>query len=129
MNPEASPKKLFTTFTIINIILFIGAIVACFYFFYFKKDFNFIVETSCDITKEECFVRDCTNPDNCPPNGLEEFKRYSLSAKDFKYCKLQDCSGVCGDGTIECRSIECNENEDTGEFCINEYLDTVYKTN
>jgi hypothetical protein len=117
MNPEASPKKLFTTFTTINIILFIGAIVACFYFFYIKKDFDFIVETSCDITKEECFMRDCTNPDDCPPNGLEEFKRYSLNAKDFKYCDNEDCLIACESNKIECESIPCIEDPLMGESC------------
>lgn len=45
-------------------------IATSFYFFYFKKDYDFIVETSCDNTKEDCFYRDCSIDGECPPNNL-----------------------------------------------------------
>lgn len=111
------PKKILTPFTIVNIIFFISTILSCFYFFYIKKDFNFIVETTCNKTMEECFVRDCTNPDDCPPNGLEEFKRYSLNANDFKYCKNEDCLNACENKQIPCENISCVEDPEIGESC------------
>lgn len=116
-NPEVKPKKLLTPFTILNIILFFAVIINSFYFFYFKKDFNFIVETACDTTVEQCIIRDCTNPDDCPPNGLQEFKRYTLNANDFKYCTNEDCKLACESNQIQCEIIPCEENEEYGETC------------
>ena len=93
------------------------AIFVSFYFFYFKKDYDFIVEVACDPSQEVCFQRDCTNPDDCPPNELSDFKRYSLNAGDFKMCENEDCTTVCESGTIECEPIECEEDEEMGESC------------
>ena len=93
------------------------AVASSFYFFYFKKDFDFIIEAPCDRTKEQCFIRDCTDPDACPPNGLSDFKRYDLKASDFQYCKDEDCSSVCESGQIECTPIACSEDVDMGESC------------
>lgn len=117
MTEEQKPKKLLTPFAIINSLLFLFVIFICFYFFYIKKDFDFIIETSCDINKEQCFIRDCTNPDDCPPNGLEEFKRYTLNANDFKYCENEDCLDVCENQQINCNLIQCKEDEEYGETC------------
>ena len=93
------------------------AILSSFYFFYYKKNFDFLIEVPCDITKEQCFQRDCTNPDNCPPNELSDFKRYSLKARDFKYCKDEDCTSVCESGEVKCTLIACKDNLDAGESC------------
>jgi len=92
-----------------------------FYFFYFKKDYDFIVETSCDSTKEECFSRDCTNPDNCPPNQLSTFKRYTLKASDFQYCENEDCKIACESGSIKCERISCVIDEGLGEICVDDF--------
>lgn len=93
------------------------AIAVSFYFFYYKKDYKFIVEVACDTTKETCFQRDCTNPDDCPPNGLSDFKRYSLNAGDFSKCENEDCTNACETGTIKCKPIECTVDEILGESC------------
>ena len=92
-------------------------IAASFYFLYIKKDYEFIVEVSCDPTKETCIQRDCSNPDNCPPNGLSDFKRYSLNAGDFESCKNEDCTEACETGSIKCTQIECVEDLTAGESC------------
>lgn len=117
---EDKPKKLFTTFTIINIILFLGVMINSFYFFYIKKDFDFIVEATCDTSVEQCFQRDCTNPDDCPPNGLSDFKKYTLNANDFKYCPNEDCTTACESRQIQCRKVICEEDMDMGESCSGE---------
>ena len=118
MNEEKEkPKKFLTLLTIINILLFLSAIGSSFYFFYIKKDFDFIVEVPCDTNKEQCIQRDCTNPDDCPPNRLSDFKRYTLSAKDFQYCQNEDCTIACESGTIQCEQEKCMENLETGESC------------
>lgn len=93
------------------------AILVSFYFFYYKKDYNFIVEVPCDVLKEQCFQRDCSNPDDCPPNGLSSFKRYNLRAMDFKMCENEDCAKACESGTIKCEPVECVEDLETGETC------------
>ena len=92
-------------------------VVATFYFFYYKKDYDFIVEVACDTSKETCFQRDCSNPDDCPPNGLSDFKRYSLQAADFAMCENEDCASICETGSIKCEPIECSEDETIGESC------------
>jgi len=93
------------------------AIFCAFYFFYYKKDYDFVVEVTCDASKETCFQRDCSNPDDCPPNELFNFKRYSLKASDFKMCENEDCANVCESGVIKCEPVECTENLDVGESC------------
>ena len=93
------------------------SIVVSFYFFYFKKNYDFIVEVACDPSKEECFERDCSNPDNCPPNELSNFKRYTLNANDFKMCANEDCAKACTTGIIKCEQVACEANSELGESC------------
>lgn len=93
-------------------------IVVSFYFFYFKKDYDFIVETACDPTAEECFHRDCTNSSDCPPNGLSDFKRYSLSANNYEMCINEDCTLFCESEESKCENIQCVEDQELGESCI-----------
>ncbi len=95
----------------------LAVIASAFYFFYYQKNYDFIVEVACDSATETCFQRDCSNPDDCPPNGLSDFKRYSLSAGDFKMCESEDCTNACESGTIKCEQIECTEDEIMGETC------------
>ncbi len=104
---------------------FLWLIIACclvvifvsFYFFYYKKDYQFVVEVACDATKEICFQRDCSNPDDCPPNGLSDFKRYSLNAGDFRKCENENCLSACENGAIKCEPVPCTEDLNTGESC------------
>lgn len=114
--PEGEAKKSNWFLWLIGISCLI-AIVCSFYFFYYKKDYNFIVEVACDTSKETCFQRDCSNPDDCPPNGLSDFKRYSLNAGDFKMCENEDCTKACESGTIKCNPVACVENTEVGESC------------
>ncbi len=93
------------------------AIAACFYFYYFKKDYEFVVEVACDTTKETCIQRDCTNEDNCPPNQLSDFKRYNINAGDFDACTNENCAQACEEKIIPCKPIECVEDFTAGESC------------
>lgn len=119
-NELEKPKKFFTLFTIVNVFVFLLVIFASVYFLYFKKNFQFMVETSCDKDREQCFERDCTNPDDCPPNGLTSFKRYSIKASDFKYCGNEDCTVACETQLIKCAEIKCIKDSETGweELCF-----------
>ncbi len=121
---EPQTAKASNTFLITSLLLCsLATIAVSFYFFYYKKDYEFIVEVPCDISIEGCFQRDCSNPDDCPPNGFSDFKRYSLNAADFSYCKDEDCSKACQGGQIQCTLIECEENIEAGESCS--YLPTI----
>ncbi len=114
--PEGEDKKSSWFLWLICISCLI-AIFSAFYFFYYKKDYDFIVEVACDTSKETCFQRDCSNPEDCPPNGLSDFKRYSLNAGDFKMCENEDCANACETGIIKCKPVECVENLEAGESC------------
>lgn len=116
--PEGDEKERFNIFSILIVGLFVITALSNFYFFYFQKDYDFIVETACDPTKEKCFERDCSNPDDCPPNELSNFKRYVLKANDFQYCENEDCENACGSGTIKCEQVGCSEDEYLGEYCV-----------
>jgi len=96
----------------------LAVILGAFYFFYYQKNYDFIVEVACDSTIEECTQRDCTNPDDCPPNGLSDFKRYTVNAGDFEKCENEDCAVACESGIIECELQQCEEDPDYGEYCI-----------
>lgn len=102
----------------IVVILCLAVIAVSFYQFFFKKNYEFIVEIACDPKVEECFTRDCSEPDLCPLNNLTEFKRYSLNANDFKSCENEDCAKACTEGQIECVQLECVEDPESGEYCI-----------
>jgi hypothetical protein len=110
-------KKSHNIFLYVLLLGCLVAIATSFYFFYYKKDYNFVVEVSCDPTKEICFQRDCSDPTNCPPNELSDFKRYTLNAGDFKMCENEDCTNACATGTIKCTPVACTENLDAGESC------------
>src|SRR3989339_642281 len=114
--PEGEDKKNSWFLWLVGLSCLV-AIFSAFYFFYYKKDYDFIVEVACDTAKGVCFQRDCSNPDNCPPNGLSDFKRYSLNARDFKMCENEDCAIACETGIIKCEPIECAKDLTTGESC------------
>ncbi len=94
------------------------AIATSFYFFYYKKAYDFIVEVACNPTQEECFHRDCSIDGNCPSNNLSDFKRYSLSANDFKMCENEDCTYSCENNVIPCEQVACTEDDSVGETCV-----------
>ena len=110
-------RNIFLRFVILGCI---SAIFLSFYFFYFDKSYNFIVEVSCNPSHGTCFQRDCTIDGNCPPNNLSTFKRYSLSANDFKSCANEDCTNACESGAKKCKPIACTENLDIGETCTSD---------
>lgn len=81
------------------------------YKFLIRKDYNFSVETECNPDTENCFYRDCTNPDDCPPNGLENYRLFNISATDFKKCTTESCN-ECKTGELMCQEIVCGEDEE-----------------
>ncbi|MDD5152448.1 MAG: hypothetical protein PHS95_00380 [Candidatus Pacebacteria bacterium] len=78
-----------------------------FYKYYYTKDYNYLIEVECDPALDNCFYRDCTNPDDCPPGGLSVYKKYYIKAYDFTKCSDNSCGEKCSGGTIKCEPIEC----------------------
>lgn len=113
--PEEDKKH--NWFITLMILCVVAVIAWSFYVFFFQKNYDFIVETDCDPLKEVCLQRDCSNPEDCPPNELVIFKRYSLNANDFQSCENEDCTEACLSGAIECELLECVEDPDYGETC------------
>jgi hypothetical protein len=102
-------------------ILFLVALVApvfsSFYKYYFTQNYDYLVEAECNPEIEICYIRDCSNPDDCPPNGYEEYKQYYLKAYDFKKCSDNSCKTECENDAIDCEEIVCGEFEE--DICSN----------
>lgn len=95
------------------------AIGVSFYNFYFKKNYDFIVETPCDTESEICFYRDCeNNPDICPPNELSYYNQFTIRARDFKYCKDENCKDACKSGEIKCVETMCTGTDIEDGMCV-----------
>ena len=115
MPKEATKHNIFLYVLLIGVII---SITSSFYFFYFKKDFNFIIETKCNPETETCFYRNCTNPDNCPPNKFSYYNTYIVRARDFKACGMsEDCLNACTTGSIPCLKTKCTKSDTTEEIC------------
>lgn len=80
-------------------VVFVGI-----YKFYITKNYNFVVETSCNPETEDCERRNC-DLEECPPNGFENFKTYEIPATEFKNCENEDCADFCRNSDI-CTPVE-----------------------
>jgi hypothetical protein len=95
------------------------AISSSFYFFYYKKSYDFIVETSCNPETEICFFRECINIDDCPPNNYSYYSEYTLGARDFRTCgEEEDCTLACKTGLINCTKTECTDDDINDGICV-----------
>lgn len=86
----------------------VGAIAVSFYHYFYKKNYDYLVESACDPTVEVCFIRDCNEADACPPNGLAIYKQYQIRASDFKGCTDNSCLHECESGAVKCVPIACD---------------------
>lgn len=89
----------------------LAAVIFCAYRYLYVKEYYFIVEADCDSSKELCYMRSCDQGE-CPPNGLSEYKRYSINAADFAKCTDNSCQRECQSGSISCLEIACDANVD-----------------
>ena len=48
----------------------------------------------CDPTSQTCFSRDCSEGD-CPPNNLENYRQFTIRARDFSRCSDNSCLKEC----------------------------------
>ena len=77
--------------------------------YYFAKSYDYLVEVACDPQVEICFFRDCSLPDECPPNGISDYKKLYVKAYDFNKCSDNSCEEECASGLIKCTSVECGQ--------------------
>ncbi len=101
-------NKIFLSVLMLSVVV---VVVAAGYKFLWLKDYNFIVEAECDPTSENCFHRDCSNAEDCPPNGLENYRLFEVPASDFPKCMDSSCARECSKKSISCQEIDCGETE------------------
>lgn len=121
MSEKENTSNYFIFILLVGVII---SIIVSFYMFFYKKNYDFLVETRCDTGTEKCFYRDCKNNlDLCPPNGLSYYGKYTIKAKDFKFCQNEDCTEACKNGSIKCLKTECSKDNTDGDICT-EPIDT-----
>jgi hypothetical protein len=101
--------KIFLWILVLSVVVVITATA---YKFLFVKDYNFVVEAPCDPAVSTCFVRDCSNLDDCPPNGLSDYKVFNVKALDFEKCADNSCLNECLSSQIPCEEIKCGDSEE-----------------
>ena len=82
-------------------------IVCSFNKYWLQEDYTFLVEGTCDPRESVCYSRDCSNADDCPPNGFSTYKVYSLPATHFSSCSDNACTNLCNDTDPMCVEIPC----------------------
>lgn len=85
--------------------------------FLVQKNYNFTLEAECDMAERSCFVRDCSSGE-CPPNELETYRIFEVTASDFNSCSQSDCLDECMSGVIQCIEVKCDS--DAGDICTEE---------
>ena len=86
------------------------AIVFSFYKYLWTKNYLFLVEAPCNQQTMECYVRDC-DEEECPPNGLSEYRLFSVPADVFRSCTDNSCWNVCAAGS-SCEEILCTTQDE-----------------
>jgi len=109
-----SDKSFLTTISLLVIL----TILSTAYIFLVRKDYDFIIEAPCDPALDTCFSRDCSD-DECPPNGLELYRVFSVRAADFPTCSDNSCLQECMQGSIACTETVCGESDE--DICAESY--------
>lgn len=104
------PNYVTRTIFILVVALVLAAVVNNFYIFYIQKNYEFIVESPCNLTAESCFIRSCGD-EECPPNELSHYRMFAIKARDFGKCRDNSCFSECSSGLIECKEIMCSEDD------------------
>jgi hypothetical protein len=92
-------------------LLIVVSLLATAYVFLVRMDYNFIVEIPCDSAEQLCYYRDCSAQE-CPVNGRETYRLFSVRAADHERCTDDACIQECSKGTIACVEIICGESPD-----------------
>lgn len=108
---KINSNTLFMSLFAITLLLVIGS---SFYKYYYLKNYDYIIEASCNPELENCFFRDCeNNEDECLPNNYSYYKQFFIKASDFPKCSDNSCAEQCASNTIQCIIIECDDTVDT----------------
>lgn len=107
-----SKKSLDKALIFVFTLSFLFVIGTVFYRYIYTKNYDYLIEASCDPLVENCFFRDCTNTDDCPPNELSIYKQWTIKAYDFPKCADNSCKSECESGQIACISIPCGDSKD-----------------
>lgn len=99
------------TFWLVLIIVLLIPVASNFYKYYYSKNYYFLIEAECDSSKENCYLRDCSITDECPPNGYSTYKQYYVKAFDFLNCADNSCSIECKEKIITCLEIPCGDSD------------------
>ncbi len=102
----------FLTLAFVLLALPVGS---SYYKYYYTANYDYLIEAECDASIEKCFSRDCTDPDQCPPNGLSSYKQFYVKAYDFHKCSDNSCKKECNSSIIECIPILCGDS--TEDVC------------
>lgn len=109
MKIEMSTKVLLSIITLSVIV----TILVTGYKFLWEKDYNFVVEASCNPEVNNCFYRDCSIEGDCPPNNFSNYRIYEIHASEFSKCSNNSCERECESGVINCSERLCSvENGD-----------------
>lgn len=114
---RVTKTQLLTVFVIISVFL---VFLTSFVKYVFAKDYLFYIESSCDVTTQVCYVRDCE--DYCPPNGISIYSAFYIKASEFPLCTTNSCANICTNESTayKCESIECDSTN--GDACSDESL-------
>ena len=100
-------------FLIILGIAVLVSIGATAYKFLYINDYTVSLEAVCDSVTETCFYRNCQDGETyCPPNELEYYRIFEVSAHDFKQCADNSCLAEGTSSSIVCEEIVCGESEE-----------------
>jgi len=99
-------------FLLILVLSVLAVATATTYKFLLEKNYNFVVEAPCDSSTNACFIRSCFNSDDCPPNGLENYRIFNVKASDFEKCTNNSCLNECLSGKISCKETKCGNSEE-----------------
>ncbi len=94
--------------TFVLCMAIIAPIGSNFYKYYVTKNYDYLIEAECDPSSEICASRDCSN-EECPPNGLDNYKSFYVKSYDFQKCTYNSCADECRNGLIECEPVPCDE--------------------
>ncbi|MFZ2190178.1 MAG: hypothetical protein WA057_02730 [Candidatus Magasanikiibacteriota bacterium] len=104
--------------------LIIVVLVFTFYKFIVAKDYYIRFETTCEPTKEYCFVKECNSEEEeCPADPAEGISYYKIieeKASAIPSCNLdgEDCPEIFCNNGEDCQEILCDsETNDTDLEC------------
>jgi len=107
------------TFLIFILILLSGIVAYRFYQYVILHNFTVISHTSCDVTRDSCFVMDCSPEEDGADCDIEPYEKVDIMAYEAPQCLLEHtCELFSCDGKASCSITFCSEETlQEGEVC------------